>query len=442
MSVGSIAAIEAAYLIAVLAAFRWLRPDHAAAASFIGGWLLLPVGVYPSPAALSIFGEVIGLALPGQIPLSKAAVVAASTCLGSLLFDRARWLALRWTAFDIAMALFCAWPIAQGLIVPGALGLATTPYLLAGWGGTWLIGRLYVDGERGALVFCQALGIAGLVLVPVALLELVYGPFLYRELYGFHPYQGIGVSRYFGARPLALFEDGNQFGLWAALTAFAAIVAARAKHFLPWLAAVLVAQSIASQSVGAILLLLAGAVLVLVPWRVPRWAVGGAAVVLIAGGALYVSGVVPLDHLARQTAPGRAVLHGFRVLGRGSLPWRISQDQKVLPLAKERLVTGHGRWDWWRPAKTRPWGLPMLLLGQFGLVALLLSAFATLGGAVQWLLRNGRAGVMGGVAICVLLASVDAALNSFIFFPAIVLAGGLAASLQRRAAASEPALTE
>src|SRR3546814_2222487 len=61
----------------------------------------------------------------------------------------------------------------------------------------------------------------------------------------------------------------------------------------------------------------------------------------------------------------------FRAAGRQSLPWRIGQDLKTLPIIQDRLVIGHARWDWFRGAGTRPWGMPLLLLGQFGLVGLL-----------------------------------------------------------------------
>src|SRR3546814_18571581 len=87
-------------------------------------------------------------------------------------------------------------------------------------------------------------------------------------------------------------------------------------------------------------------------------------------GALHISGTVPLRDLAEKTSGGKMARDMFRAAGRQSLPWRIGQDLKTLPIIQDRLVIGHARWDWFRGAGTRPWGMPLLLLGQFGLVVL------------------------------------------------------------------------
>src|SRR3546814_6297103 len=84
-----------------------------------------------------------------------------------------------------------------------------------------------------------------------------------------------------------------------------------------------------------------------------------------------ISGTVPLRDLAEKTSGGKMARDMFRAAGRQSLPWRIGQDLKTLPIIQDRLVIGHARWDWFRGAGTRPWGMPLLLLGQFGLVGLL-----------------------------------------------------------------------
>ena len=65
---------------------------------------------------------------------------------------------------------------------------------------------------------------------------------------------------------------------------------------------------------------------------------------------------------------GRAVVGAIKSVGRGSFSWRIAQDQRALPLATARPLVGTGQWDWWRPQPSRPWGLAMLVLGQFGLI--------------------------------------------------------------------------
>ena len=151
------------------------------------------------------------------------------------------------------------------------------------------------------------------------------------------------------------------------------------------------------------------------------------------GGAVYLSGAIPFQAIAKDTGWGREIVNSIRGAGRGSFTWRIAQDQKLLADAVERPVTGSAQWDWWRAKETRPWGLSLLIVGQFGLGGLLLAlASAARPGAAHRLGRAG-AGARGEpkepllLASIAVLAVIDALLNSFFFFPAIVAAGALAA---------------
>jgi hypothetical protein len=65
-------------------------------------------------------------------------------------------------------------------------------------------------------------------------------------------------------------------------------------------------------------------------------------------------------------------------------------------------------------------------VGQFGLIGLALMAAVMLVAPVLTLIRSGAGGTIGAVSIVVMLAAVDAAMNSFIFWPAIIAAGALA----------------
>jgi hypothetical protein len=56
-----------------------------------------------------------------------------------------------------------------------------------------------------------------------------------------------------------------------------------------------------------------------------------------------------------SSAPGRLVIH-----------WRKARDQTALPLIAAHPILGTPRWDWWRTNEERPWGLALLILGQFG----------------------------------------------------------------------------
>ena len=192
-------------------------------------------------------------------------------------------------------------------------------------------------------------------------------------------------------------------------------------------------MALAAQSLGAMLLLIVGAGVL---WsarvvRPQRLAVVLLAV-LIGIGAVYVSGIVPVTRIGKETAIGQRMVAGFKSVGRGSFTWRISQDQQLLTDAMARPATGSGTWDWWRPRGMRPWGLAMLLLGQFGLIGLSLAFSSLLLPAVRavWAMPTGDAWAARGLplllATLIVLTLLDALLNSFIFFPAILIAGGLA----------------
>jgi hypothetical protein len=92
-------------------------------------------------------------------------------------------------------------------------------------------------------------------------------------------------------------------------------------------------------------------------------------------------------------------------------------------------VTGTARWDWWQERGQRPWGLWLLILGQFGLIGLLLSCSALLA-PILCKFANNRSlhwhRVSVPLTIIVLTAIIDALLNSFFFYPAILAAGALA----------------
>ena len=155
-------------------------------------------------------------------------------------------------------------------------------------------------------------------------------------------------------------------------------------------------------------------------------------VLLLVAGSVYFSGVVPVAKIGKETAFGQRVVGAFRAVGRGSFTWRIGQDQKLLADATARPLAGSGDWAWWRSRKRGPGASPLLVVGQFGVVGLL-AGFGALSGpafAAVWRAPRGSAWQLEALplllAVIVALALLDALMNSFIFFPAILAAGGLA----------------
>lgn len=437
--------IDIAYLVfalAALAVFRWRPPAEAALIVFLGGWLGLPVGHFPPGSAAVEFPYwITGLAVPSDMLLTKAWVAPAAAVLGLLAFDRATLQRLRPVWMDAPVLLWCAWPLLQSVLVAEArpAGALASLYLAGSWGLTWLLGRACFASADGRLLLVKGLALAGLACLPLSLVEGAFGGQLYGLVYEPHPFRADGVLRYIGFRPLGFFENGNQFGLWVSLCALAAVWLAvvtppgRASQRWRVVAVADVLIALAAQSVGG-LLLLAGGAAFLFACRLlrPRWMLAAAVGFLLLGGAVYVSGVVPIAKLGKETALGLKVIDAFRAVGRGSFTWRIGQDQKLLPDAMARPLVGTGTWDWWRPKGLRPWGLTLLVLGQFGLVGLAACLGTLLAPAFAAAWRAPPGGAWQLPALPLLLAALagltvlDALMNSFMFFPAILAAGALA----------------
>lgn len=404
----------------------------------MAGWLLLPVAAYPadviSPDGFTM--EVIGITLPGRLFPTKALVVAITVFACLAVKAPALFARLRWTLPDVALGLFCLSPllaVAAGKVTVEQ-GLFQTAYLSGVWGCTWLTGRLALADEQGRRGLVTAIMASGACLLLPAILEGLRPAWLYAAVYGPHPFVLSGVTRYFGYRPLAFFEDGNQYGMWismAALVCLHAVVVREKRsggHIA--LAALVTAAAIASQSVGAILLLATGCCLMLVPTRARRAIIVATALLTVLGGTAYLSGRVPIRDWALHTSSGQAVSAMLRASSRGSLGWRVQRDQKALRLIYQAPLAGHGRWDWWRPAGSHPWGLPLLIAGQFGLLALAFATLALLAAPLRDIWRGSKS----VLPILIVLAAMDSWLNSAIYLPAILAAAAIAAPLRRRSA--------
>lgn len=400
----------------------------------IGGWWALPVTHY-GPAALTMPSPwwVVGIALPSDMLITKAWMPPLAASVGAAWRAPQQLRDWRPKLIDLPMGGWCLWPLIQGLTAEAnPAGWMATLYLVGAWGLPWLIGRAWLSEGEGRLELLRAVALSGLANLPIAIIEGPQPAMLYRLVYGPHPFMTDGIERYVGYRPLGFFEDGNLYGLWAALAAFAAIAMLREKPGRAWvvLAVLDVAIALASQSAGAIALLGLGiALLIAARSRLFLPGLAAAAGMLLLIAAIHSSGIVPIQALGRSAA-GQHLIGFMRSLGRGSFLWRVSQDSKTLATIATHPILGTGQWDWFRPYGTRPWGQGLLLLGQYGLVGLLLAWSALVGACAAAFRRlRGDRGHLDPsliLAIMVLLALSDALLNAFFFYPAILAAGAIA----------------
>ena len=211
------------------------------------------------------------------------------------------------------------------------------------------------------------------------------------------------------------------------------------------IAALGVVVALLSQSVGAILLLFAGlAMLQTVGRPVIRWTLPLLFLLAAGGGAIYLTGKLPVRAIAENNAVARQLVNIVKSTGRGSFSWRIATDQRALTQIREHPVLGAARWDWWRKIGQRPWGLALLIFGQFGLVGLALASGALLLPVLralhsQWNSPAWGRDAIAPLAVIVLMAVGDALLNSFFFYPAIMAAGALGRPVERSEAERPPA---
>ena len=400
--------------------------------SYVGGWLVLPVGSY-AHYQYGFTIEVIGSALPAPAMLvSKAWVAPVVPLVLAALKGRHMLLSWRPGWVDLPIALWCLCPLVLGItaVAPSPTPLMSCAYLTGVWGAPWLLARIYLNDDVGRVGLARALALGAVAIAPLAMLEGVMRPYIYNALYGTHPFASDGVERYVGFRPLLLFENGNQYGIYMALSAVAA-TAVWQQIGTRWsrvVAIILIGMAILSQSVGAIILMIAGLLILLAPIRgthLRHLAVGLALLFAIAA-PVYISGVIPIEAFVRHTAPGQKVLALVRASGRGSIAWRVSQDQKVASLVRLHPLAGASQWDWWRPSKTRPWNLTLLIIGQFGLLGF--AAAATILILPSWQTLTASVSLTPttyALALLALLASVDALLNAFVFLPAVAVAGSI-----------------
>lgn len=431
----SIASIYLVFAVIGIVLFRWIEPARAVAIVYVGGLIFLPVGVYPPPHAGPFPYWIIGAALPSDMVLVKAWVAPLAALLGGLVFAARWWRSYRFHPLDLAMLGWCLWPLAQGqfLASPAPSPLVASACLGGVWGVPWLLGRIYLAREEDRTEFLRVLSWLTVPLLPVAILEGVTGTSVYQWTVGPHPFVADGAERYLGWRPIAWFEHGNQYGIWVACAAIGALGVTHGgwahRRQENWRIAVILlfAMAVAAQSVGAIALMLL-ALGFLASGKVRslgrRLALPLACGALVLG-AVYVSGMIPAKRIA-QSAIGHGAIEAMRAAGRGSLPWRISQDQKSVQVIKHDLIGGTGQWDWWRSLKTRPWGLAMLIVGQFGLIGLALAMTALLGPVARFAFNRSTASRSVLVtSVVVVMMVFDGLLNAFLFLPAIAMAGAL-----------------
>lgn len=348
--------------------------------NFVGGWAVLPAARYASSGNPLPYW-ILGNSLYTEYFLTKAAVVGITGLLWVLAFDKEIFRGFRLTFWDLPMCMWCIVPFLSAIANPEFFGqgMAGGVYQILAWGVPYVLGRLYFSDTASIRLAAKAFVIAGLLYVPICLVEIWKGPQLYAHLYGYQPYQWVRAHRYFGYRPIGLLENGTQLGIWMATSALIAVWL-WLRHTVDRIlgmpaalvAAILFVVTLMCQSGGSILLLIGLLPFVFVSRRnFPRVC----AVLLVLGivsfASLRLANVVSLRTLVHQHASARSLSNFLKRIGRGSLVARLARDEHTVNLALEQPLLGSNQWDWWRNSGQRPSGLWLLAFGMYGLFGLL-----------------------------------------------------------------------
>ena len=430
----------------------WKRPPRESALiALVGGWAFLPIGVYHSSVfrlPIGTKGSMHALAMPTALLCNKALSIGLGCLLGVVLFDWPLVRRLRPIWLDAPMVAWCLVPTAAALANGAGLasGLAHTRYLALAWGVPYLMGRLYLGDNESLRRLGLALVLAGLVYVPLGLLEFLLRPFLYGLVYGPNPYQLEGADRFIGYRPLVFLEHGNQLGIWIATAAVAAVWLWSSERMsevagIPGgvAVAVLLTASLVFQSHTALFLVLAVLALLLPARRslyFPRrvYAAMVAGLLLL---ALTAASVVVAAEGANWPALRLKVRGAFQSIGKTSFTWRLARSEEDLDRIAQRPALGWARPDWSaapdgtfvNPVNL---GLWLMTLGSYGVVGMT-CATAVLLLPVEEVLRKlpfsaWTSGAYSAVALTALLLAmntVDSLFNSVFLLPLLAGAGGI-----------------
>jgi hypothetical protein len=419
----------------------WRLPIRKALlANFVGGWAVLPAANYVDQHVLFPYW-IIGTSLESDYFFNKAVILGFTGILGVYLFDRSGFKRFKLTVWDLPMGMWLLAPLLSSIANPDnwAEGLGGELYQLLAWGSPYLIGRLYFTDTQSLRLAAKAFVIGGLAYIPFCLFEFFAGPRIYEFVYGYLPFQWIGAKRFVGYRPVGLLENGNQLGIWMATATLIAVWLWRRKTAnailgIPMLvvAVALFAVTILCQSTGAILLLVALIPFVFVD---PRHLSRTVSILLVLGilffAAFRISNIVSLRELVKEDPTAHAVASYLKSIGKGSLGWRLGQDERHIDTALNEAILGYGQWDWWNQGVERPWGLWLLTFGMYGSVGLLSLEALLLIPALRavWfpLARSdiGYTNMRHTLSAAVLISAVDSLLNSAIILPLLLVIGGM-----------------
>jgi len=239
-----------AYFPFALACVAFLGSRRGLVVAMVLGWAFLP--------QFDPFGK--------MVPLlhSKAMWVSAGLLAASLAMDLRRWQGARPSWLDAPVAAIPLVSLAASLANGKGLyeGASAGFEAALAWGVPYALGRVYLGRPRGVADLAAGWILGALAYLPLVAWEIRMSPQLHRRIYGFHQHEFQQHMRFGGFRPLVFMQHGLMVGIFLACAALLAwwlwrTGARRRILGIPAgaVAGALVVATVASKTVGAVVLL-------------------------------------------------------------------------------------------------------------------------------------------------------------------------------------------
>jgi len=313
--------------------FLFLRPRRAVLASVLLGWMFLPVATHKFGAGIPEY--------------SKMAATNFAALLGVLIFDTRRLISFRPNWADLPMAVWCVCPFASS--IANDLGVhdafSSTYYKVVIWGIPYLLGRVYCSNLVGMTDLAWGIFLGGILYAPFCLLEIRLSPQLHLWVYGFHQHDFDQAIRYGGFRPMVFMNHGIMVSTWMAMATLSGIWLWKAKLVrrmgnipVQWILLGMIVTTVLCKSMGALVLLLGGLVLLWSSRSFPSRS-------LIF--ALALLSPVYLGFRVSQAWSGNELADAAKMLSKersDSLKFRVINEQLLVDKALSRPLFGWGLW--------------------------------------------------------------------------------------------------
>jgi O-antigen ligase len=425
--------------------FFILPKRRAIIASFVIGWLFLPVMGYP---------------IKGLPDLDKMMAVNLGALLGLVLADRGRSLmAYRPHWIDLPVIVWCLCPIASSLSNGLGLydGLSVAFEQTVAWGVPYLIARTNFTTIADLRELAVGIVLAGLVYVPLCLYEVRMSPQLHNIFYGFYQHSFVQTKRMGGFRPMVFMNHGLMAAMLMSMSAMLAgwlwySGTLRRLWGVPMsvIAGVLLVTAVLCKSATAMGALAIG-VLALLATRHLRTALP--LIVLVLMPPMYLIG------RGTEALPKPVLLSTAEMIAgeprAQSLEYRLDEEEPLFARAMERPIFGWGGWNRSRriDADKDEKGRRMQVTDSLWIAALGQNGFVGLISVVTTLLlppllvfsllpqsRRVRppGAVMTGLALICVLFMFDCLLNAMINPIYLLGLGGCSALLAQRLRQGRP----